>query len=233
MTEGVMIIKGFEVGAIAGCCYIVVDERAKDAMVIDPGGDGDFLVEEIKALHARPLYLVNTHGHADHMAANGDIKAAFPEIQILIHADDAELLTNPQKNLSFFIGEEISSPPADRLLKDGDKIALGGNAFKVIHIPGHTRGGICLYCEKPDGKTPGVVFTGDTLFQMGIGRTDFPDPDFSEAQKFKMLTGGIREKILTLPEETVVYPGHGPATTVGNEKRRNPFLSGSGTLWLP
>lgn len=228
-----MIIKGFEVGPIAGCCYIVVDERTRETMVVDPGGDGDFLVKEIKALDARPLYLLNTHGHGDHMAANSDIKAAFPDIRICIHSADAEMLTNAEQNLSSFLGEHITSPPAEKLLKEGDEIALGKNVFKVIHTPGHTRGGICLYCEKPDGKTPGVIFTGDTLFQMGIGRTDFPDPEHSEREKFKMLIDGIREKILPLPGATLVYPGHGPMTTVGNEKRRNPFLNGNDTLWMP
>ena len=111
-----MIIKTFEVGPIAACCYIVVDERTKDAMVIDPGGDGDFLVGEIKALEARPLFLVNTHGHADHMAANAEIKQAFPEIQICIHAGDAEMLASAENNLSSFLGAQITSPAADRFL---------------------------------------------------------------------------------------------------------------------
>lgn len=228
-----MIVKRFEVGPIAGCCYIVMDERTKNAMVVDPGGDGEFLVGEIKALGAKPVLLVNTHGHGDHMAANADIKAAFPKIQICIHAADAEMLADADLNLSSMIGEDLASPPADRLLKAGDTLSLGANVFKVIHTPGHTSGGICLYCENPDGKTPGILFSGDTLFQMGVGRTDFPDPEHTEAEKFKMLINGIRAKILTLPDDTRVYPGHGPETTVANERRRNPFLNGSDTLWLP
>ncbi len=228
-----MIIKCYEVGPIAACCYVVVDENTGDAMIIDPGGDADFIVKKIEELDARPIYLVNTHGHVDHMMANAEIKEAFPDIRICIHPEDAEMLTEPGKNLSSLLGEEITSPEPDMLLNDGDEVALGGNAFKIIHLPGHSRGSICLYCEKPDGNEPGIIFSGDTLFAGGIGRTDFPDPDFTEQDMFKMLTDGIREKILSLPEDTIVYPGHGPATTAGKEKRNNPFLKGSGLLWLP
>jgi len=220
-----MIIKTFEVGPIKACCYIVIDEKTREAMIIDPGGDGEFICEQVRELDAKPIYIVNTHGHVDHMAANAEVRERFPDTKICIHEADAEMLSDARKNLSPFMGQEITSPAADILLRDGDELRIGENAFKVLHIPGHSPGSACLYCEKPQGAGPGVVFSGDTLFASGIGRTDFPDLKYSEREKFEMLTGGIREKIFSLPKDTTVYPGHGPATTVGREESSNPFFS--------
>jgi len=219
-----MIIKSYEVGQIMACCYIVIDEETREAIIIDPGGDGDFVCEQAEKLDAKPVYIVNTHGHVDHMAANAEVCKHFPKIKVCIHEADAAMLTDANRNLSPLMGTSITSPEADVLLKEGDELRIGKNVFKILLVPGHTRGSVCLYCEKPDGKAPGVVFTGDTLFAAGIGRTDFPDPEHTERENFNILTGSIREKIFTLPDDTRVLPGHGQDTTVGKEKGGNPFF---------
>ncbi|MCX7703770.1 MAG: MBL fold metallo-hydrolase, partial [Planctomycetota bacterium] len=161
------------------------------------------------------IYIVNTHGHIDHILANPDMKVAYPEAELCIHELDAPLLVNSQRNLSVFIGRSFESPPADRLLKEDDELKLGRLRFRVIHIPGHSEGGICLYTE--DEKPP-VLFAGDAVFQCSIGRTDFP------GGSHRKLVTAIKEKLLVLPDETIVYPGHGPKTTIGFEKKNNPFL---------
>jgi glyoxylase-like metal-dependent hydrolase (beta-lactamase superfamily II) len=203
------------VGEIMSNCFIVTDGKSSDAMIIDPGGDGPDIIAQIEKRKLRPVYIVNTHGHIDHILANPDMKAAYPDAKLCIHESDAELLVSAQRNLSLFIGRNFTSPPAELLLKEGETITLGRLKFKVIHIPGHTEGGICLYCE--DEKPP-VLFAGDTLFQCSIGRTDFP------GGSYKKLVSSIKKKLLSLPDETIVYPGHGPNTTIGFEKMNNPFL---------
>lgn len=203
------------VGEIMSNCYIVTDGKSGDAMVIDPGGDGADIVARIEKQKLRPVLLVDTHGHIDHILANSDLKAVYPEAELCIHEADAEMLSDPQRNLSLFVGRDFTSPPADRLLKEGDELRVGELKFTVIHIPGHTEGGICLYCED---ENPPVLFSGDTVFQFSIGRTDFP------GGSHRRLINGIKEKLLVLPDETIVYPGHGPQTTIGDERRNNPFL---------
>ena len=205
------------VGDIMTNCYIVWDTQTKDAMVIDPGGDGLEIQQRISKHGLKVRYIVNTHAHIDHIAANEDLKHAYPDAQLLIHELDAPALTDPSRNLSLLLNFRFKSPPADRLLKDGDEIVLGRYRFRVIHTPGHSAGGISLYC---DGIKPPVLFCGDTLFQFSVGRTDFP------GGSFETLANAIRERLFVLPDETVVYPGHGPETTIGEEKRHNPFVGG-------
>jgi glyoxylase-like metal-dependent hydrolase (beta-lactamase superfamily II) len=206
------------VGPMQAVCYLVSDKATDDLMVIDPGGDADLILESIRMMNAEPLYLVNTHGHGDHIAANAELKREYPDAQLCIHASDAGMLLAPEKNLSAFFGGPILSPPADRLLKEGDDLVLGECAFRVIHLPGHTPGGIALYWPGTD-SVAGMIFTGDALFAGGVGRTDFPDGDD------RSLLSGIREKVLTLPDDTLVLPGHGPGSTVGCEKATNPFFA--------
>lgn len=191
-------------------CYLVGSEKP-DAVVIDPGGDGDLILDAADAEGLRITAIVNTHGHGDHIGANADLKDRFG-CPVLIHEADAGFLTDPEVNLSAWLGAEpVISPAADRLLHEGDEIEVGAAAFRVIHTAGHTPGGICLYTE-------GHLFAGDTLFAGSIGRTDFPGGSMDQ------LIRGIREKLLVLPDDTVVYPGHGPATTIGAEKTGNPYL---------
>lgn len=201
------------VGPMQTGCYIVSDKPTDEMMVIDPGGDPDMIVESVRMTGVSPAYIVNTHGHADHIAANAALKEDYPGAQICIHPADAEMLLKPLKNLSAFLGSSVKSPPADRLLDEGDEIALGDNRFRVIHVPGHTAGGIALYWPGTDAVA-GMLFSGDALFAGGIGRTDFPGGDE------KVLLAGIREKLFALPDDTLVLPGHGPSTTVGREKQK-------------
>lgn len=190
-------------------CYLVRGEHP-EAVVIDPGGDIALILALIESEGLQVSAIVNTHGHADHIGANADLAERFG-CPIMVHEADARLLTDPVANLSAFLGESVLSPAADRLLRHGDRIEIGPVALHVIHTPGHTPGGICLH-------TDGHLFAGDTLFAGSIGRTDFPGGSMDQ------LTSGIREKLLVLPDDTIVYPGHGPTTTIGAEKAENPYL---------
>lgn len=207
-----MFIETLVVGPLQANCYIVGDETAAEALVIDPGGDAEEILEAIAKLGATVKTIVNTHGHVDHILANRRIKEAT-NAPIAIHSADGGMLTNPLAAFSFLLGVLKPSPPANMMLNEGDVLDVGDVHLRVIHTPGHSRGSICLYEENK-----GVVFTGDTLFQGGIGRTDFP------GGSYQTLVDSVRTKLLTLPDETVVYPGHGPTTTIGQERRYNPFL---------
>jgi len=206
------------VGPMQTACYIVADKATDEAMVIDPGGDADMILESLGMMNAGPSYIVNTHGHGDHIASNGNIKRDYPDAILCIHGADAAMLADPMANLSALFGIAVTSPPADRLLAEGDDIELGENRFRVIHLPGHTPGGIGLYWPGTE-SVAGMLFCGDALFAGGVGRTDFSGGDEHG------LLSAIRSKIFTLPDDTIVLPGHGPATTVGREKETNPFFA--------
>lgn len=199
------------VGAIGTNCYIVYCEDTLEAAVIDPGGDAAKILNKIKQHNLKVKYIINTHGHFDHIVANRDIKQVFGA-KILIHGADADMLDNGPQNLSVYFGSSIECGPADKLLQDGEIINIGNMALNVLHTPGHTPGGICL-------KAGDTVFAGDTLFAQGIGRTDFPGG--SENQ----LIASIRTKLLVLDDNTKILPGHGSGTTIGWEKMMNPFIN--------
>ena len=198
------------VGPIQGNCYLVYDEETRECMVIDPGDEGARIVKEIKKNSLNVKYIVNTHGHSDHISANLEVKEATGA-ELMIHEEDAPMLTDGAKNLSVFMGRNINRPAPDRLLKDGDELQVGNAKFKVLHTPGHTRGGICLVGDN-------ICFTGDTLFEFSIGRTDLPGGSFSQ------IINSIKKKLLTLDDEVIVFPGHGSHTTIGRERASNPFL---------
>ena len=217
-----MIIETLTVGPLATNCYVVGTaasgrDRTREAMIIDPGGDTHEILLCLHRNGLTPKLMVNTHAHADHMAAVPELKEAHPDLQYLLHGEDFALLRDPDRNLSSFVGAELELPEPDRLLAHGDVVELGEIRFRVIHVPGHTPGGICLYSEDTPDRVP-VLFSGDALFAQGIGRTDLPGGDHAQ------LIGALRDKILTLDERCVVYPGHGPITTIGDEKAHNPFL---------
>ncbi|HXL04208.1 MAG: MBL fold metallo-hydrolase [Firmicutes bacterium] len=203
-----MIISTIRVGAFGTNCYIVGCETSKEAIVIDPGDDADRILEKLKAEGLICKIIANTHGHVDHIAANKALAEATGAI-IAIGAEDAPALEDPTLNLSpafssFAKGK--TSPPADLLLAEGDTLYAGGVCLRVLHTPGHTPGSISLLGE-------GVVFSGDVIFaQGGIGRTDLPGGSYDE------LMESIEEKLLVLPDETLIYPGHGPFTTIGWER---------------
>lgn len=195
-------------------CYVLrKDASAKDCLIIDPGLEAEELIEFLDEEKLNPVAVVLTHGHIDHIAGVTILRSRFPEIKVHIHNFDAEMLTEPKINLSAMSGMAFATDAEDVALKERDVIDLAGIKLLVLHTPGHTPGGISLY-----SKEAGVVFVGDTLFADSIGRTDFPGGSTSQ------LLNSVRGKLFTLPEQTEVYPGHGPATTIAQEKAHNPFF---------
>jgi glyoxylase-like metal-dependent hydrolase (beta-lactamase superfamily II) len=192
-------------------CYVVWDAESREALIIDPGGNPEIIMDCIRENDLMVKGIVDTHGHADHIAANRILRDQL-NCPIIVHELDAGYLVDPRYNLSEFIGVyDPISPKADRLVKDGDEISIGQILFRVIHTPGHTPGGICLLYGSS-------LFAGDTLFAGSVGRSDFPGGSHSR------LIQSIREKLLPLPDATIVYTGHGPDTTIGEERECNPFL---------
>ncbi|SDE59905.1 MBL fold metallo-hydrolase [Sporomusa acidovorans] len=200
------------VGQLGTNCYIAYCEKTLQAGVIDPGGSPEAILAEINKAKLKVEYIINTHGHADHIGANDAIQQATGA-KVLIHYEDAGMLTSAQLNLSMYIGGGFVCQPPDRLLNDGDMISIGNIDFKVLHTPGHTPGGICLLADAEK-----VLFAGDTLFAESIGRTDFPGGSSSQ------LINGIKNKLLILDDDIKVLPGHGPETSIGWERKRNPFI---------
>ena len=198
--------------------YIVWLPGSREAVVIDPGLEPGLILDVLREEDLTPVALLNTHGHADHIGGNEALKKAFPGAPLLIGVHDLHMLSDSDANLSAPFGLPITSPPADRTLVEGDVFEMAGMRFEVRDIPGHSPGHIVFLWR---GK-PNVVFGGDVLFRGSIGRYDFPGGDG------RLLLSGIREKLFTLPGDTVVYPGHGPVTTVGHEQRTNPYLMEDG-----
>ena len=188
------------VGPIETNCYIVYEEGNGKALVIDPGDQGERIVQQLKERGLTPEAILITHGHGDHIGGISALKSAYPACPVLIHRLDAARMADPEASMIQAMGGK-AAPAADRLLEDGDEIRLAGLVFTVLHTPGHTEGGVCFY-----HAANGVLFAGDTLF--------------------KDLEKAIREKLYVLPGETKVFCGHGPATTIAGEKSANPFVRG-------
>jgi len=209
-----MKIDSLILGAYETNSYVLRgSETAADCLVIDTGLDVGGLIDFLQEQELNPVAIVLTHGHADHIGGVAALRSRFGDMKVHIHKLDAEMLTEPQANLSAMTGAPFTTDPEDFSLQEQSVIDLAGIELLVLHTPGHTPGGICLY-----SKENGVAFVGDTLFAESVGRTDFPGGSTSQ------LISSIREKLFTLPDETKVYPGHGPATTIGHEKAHNPFL---------
>ncbi len=205
-----MIIEKLELGPFASNCYIVGAESNKEGIIIDPGAEANRILKRIKDLGLEVKLIVLTHSHIDHIGALKEVKEATGA-EVAIHADDASSL-QAGRHLGSVFGLSIETPPPpDRLLKGGDSLDIDDLHFLALHTPGHSPGGICLLGE-------GVVFSGDTLFNFGIGRFDFP------GSSGRQLMDSIHTKLMVLPDNTVVYPGHGPETTIGTERNLNPFL---------
>lgn len=208
-----MIVKALIVGPFASNCFIVGSERTKEGMVIDPGADAKNILNTVRDLGLSIVLIVTTHNHIDHVGALRPVKDATGA-KYAVHEEDSKEAMPAMfgRMMGLMLGSSLRAPPKpDRLLEDGDTIEIGELRFKVLHTPGHSPGGISILGDN-------IVFSGDTLFNLGIGRTDLAGGDYAK------LMESIITKLMVLPDSTVVYPGHGPETTIGTERKWNPFL---------
>jgi len=205
-----MILKTVIVGSMEVNCYILASDRNSPAIIIDPGDDETKIRRVLESYGLEPAFVINTHGHFDHIGC--DDKFAVP---VYVHSQDEESLKDDRRNFSPFFGSNYKVKSEIKTLKDHEIVKLQDIELQVIHTPGHTAGGISLLMKKPKDN---ILFTGDTLFCRGIGRTDLGGDE-------ELLLRSIREKLLILPDNTVIYPGHGPSSTIGDEKKNNPFLN--------
>lgn len=205
-----LYIKKITLGPLATNCYLLACNKTKEALVIDPAEESDLIINELEKNSFSLKYIINTHGHSDHIGGNKMLKEKYSP-KLLIHRLDADMLVNPYKNLSFYMGNSIQSPPADSYLEEGIDIRLGFYDISIFHTPGHSPGSISL---KVDEK----LFTGDTLFANGIGRTDLPGGSVTQ------IIRSIKEKIIIFGTSYEVLPGHGAGTTIKREIQHNPWL---------
>lgn len=205
-----LLVERLEVGVLQTNCYIL--KSGEEVVVIDPGGDGDTIIDRVQKLGGSVKWVINTHGHIDHIGANAELIAATGA-ELLIHHLDASLLLEPEGNLSLLMGAGVRSPVPNRLLNDGEELPVGEERLRVVHTPGHTPGSICLLGD-------GYVFTGDTLFLDSIGRVDFPGGSERQMRNSLVILQGL------LRRETLIYPGHGPVGSFGRALLVNPFLGG-------
>jgi glyoxylase-like metal-dependent hydrolase (beta-lactamase superfamily II) len=201
--------------------YLITLPGRKDAVIVDPGLEPEAIFDEFEALGVEPAAILNTHGHADHIAGNAAMKQRWPASPLIIGAGDADKLTDPVGNLSAGFGVPLVSPPADRTVAEGEVLDLAGIRWTVRETPGHSRGHVVFIARE---LSPMIVLGGDVLFAGSVGRTDFPDGDAAE------LAVSIRDKLFTLPDDAIVLTGHGPPTTTGREKRSNPYVGRGGML---
>lgn len=206
-----MIIETVVVGALEVNCYIIGCEETMEGVVVDPGADADRVLAAVSKHGLRIIHVLNTHGHFDHIGGNRPVMAAVGA-DLLIHEADVPFLSRADKTAAAYGLKSENSPVPDKCLHDGMILSVGTLKLKVLHTPGHTPGGCCF-------QVNGIVISGDTLFANSIGRTDFP------GGSLETLLKSIHGKLMSLPDETVVYPGHGPSTTIGRERVCNPYLT--------
>jgi glyoxylase-like metal-dependent hydrolase (beta-lactamase superfamily II) len=199
--------------------YVARLPDRSDAIVVDPGFEPNLILDYLDREKLDVAAILNTHGHGDHIAGNAAVKQAFPNAPIVIGELDAPMLSNPMLNLAAMAGARVTSPPADRLVNDGDVVEAAGFRLDVRHIPGHSPGHVVYVCHE---HSPPIVLGGDVLFAGSVGRCDLP------GGSMQTLIAGIRQKLLTLPDATRVLPGHGPETTVARERQHNPYAGERG-----
>ncbi|MFO0833268.1 MAG: MBL fold metallo-hydrolase [Phycisphaerales bacterium] len=207
-------IARFELGPFMTNCYVVSTPGSSDCWIVDASFEPREMIEHVRARGLHPVAVVLTHAHVDHIAGLDDVTRAFPGVPVMIHSAERDWLTDPELNLSAGYGMPVSFRPPDAVLGEGDTLKLGRDAWRVLHTPGHSPGSIALVLE----GALHVALTGDALFAGSIGRTDLPGCSFEQ------LALSIRTKLYTLPEDTLICPGHGPTTTIGRERRSNPFV---------
>jgi hydroxyacylglutathione hydrolase len=216
-----LVIQTLPVGQLQTNCYLVADPKTAEAMIVDPGAESDRILGALgRLLETAPrcVYVVNTHAHFDHVQANGPLMDALHQAQkvppqLVAHAEALPTLAQGG-GAALFGFRSVPSPVPEKVVGEGDVLRLGGYAFEVLHTPGHSPGSITLY-----NADQGVAFVGDVLFRQGVGRYDLPGGSWA------VLLSSIRDRLFALPDETIVYPGHGPATAIGREKKSNPFVS--------
>lgn len=206
-----MIFATLPTGPLEVNCYIVGSETTSRAVVFDPGGDADRILSLLAEKGLELGWVINTHGHFDHIGANGDL-LAHKKVELMIHADDVDLLARANDQARMFGMSSPSSPAPTRLLEEGEDLVLDDMQFQIFHVPGHSPGSLCFLIDD-------ILIGGDTIFAGSIGRTDLPGGNHQQ------LIDHITSKLLVLPDNVHVCPGHGPMTTIGWEKRNNPFLS--------
>ncbi|MGH8103691.1 MAG: MBL fold metallo-hydrolase [bacterium] len=207
-----MLILRLVTGIYQENCFIVADENSRHGIIIDPGDEADRILAAVKEHNLRITKIVNTHGHVDHIGAVDEIKKALG-VPFFIHRADEKLVAWAKPLVAGLMYKLVNAPKIDGFLKESDTVEVGSHTARVIHTPGHTQGGVCLYFEPEN-----AIFVGDTLFQGSIGRTDLPGGNTEQ------LLTAIKTKLLVIPDDTVCYCGHGEETTIGDEKRFNPFL---------
>ena len=205
-----MILETLVLGSMEVNCYILAENEGGRAIIIDPGAEERKIRKVLDKYRLAPAFIINTHGHYDHIGC--DDKFAVP---VYVHSKDSVFLKDPMLNMSGLFALSYKVKTEIRILEDRDKLELDGIELRVMHVPGHTPGGIVLVMTKPQNK---IAFTGDSLFCRGIGRSDLPKGDGAMLEKY------IKERLFSLSDDTVIYPGHGPSSTIGEEKRGNPFM---------
>jgi len=221
MTSAEYKIETIQSAPFGQMSYVAWRPGLGEALVVDPGFEPDTILDFLTQQNLRLTAILNTHGHVDHIAGNARMKEAFPEAPLIIGRNEASLLDDPQANLSAPFGMAISSPPADRLVDDGERLEVAGFRFEVREIPGHSPGSVVFVCDQ--FATP-FVFGGDVLFAGSVGRTDL-------GGNGPQLIAGIRAKLFNLPDATLVLPGHGPVTTIAAERASNPFAGDRAGLY--